>query len=900
MAEKSEQREQIVYPGNGFNQYPYYDVNRPPNTLKVKDIQDYQRKVMSGSSELWETKEFTDFVIVTKKGEIPCHSLILRAHCPFIKAMLELDSIESKKRRVTIDYFPAEVVEKIVEFIYCGVVTIPPHMMEDVVFAADYLQVENMNAKLLEACDHRYGFFRPPNVLRFREIAEHIKSADLAMAVKRKIVSMFHGIMQSESFLNLDPVETGRLIKEMEVDRVYKDYLVDGILRWMHHATNDDPFEWLSDEDFSYLVSLVQDQWVIATDVDEVLEARLYRTIWDRHSQWLFNEYESYQKQTECSPAAQAQQRAEAVAKFQAGKPKEKSKYSEMFFYETFQQKLQAHLATKGSDNSTGTSSATAPKDDEAQLSEESKLGTVSDVAMDASEGSGIVSSASDGTESAKNSEAAKAGDATKAEDTTDGPTNDTTTPMDSTNNEVEASKENATKSDVADAKAEDGTTEGPTKDTTTPMDLTNNDDEASKENAIKSDDADARVEGESTKTTPMDSTSNVEASKDDATKANGADASVEVDSAQTTPMDSAINEDEGSKDEEDTSYTDAQFDRLLASRRFKRAVGIELMKLVDKSTCSVHYMDLVKEILDGDMSREKSLPGGGKHLVDLPEEIRTSLLEAYSVVEKTRKEPYQAQHPKRLALVGGCKDLRNTDNTTIFVSFNNRTFYPHASIPSDCHPRYSVFCETPEGVMATSGKHDNYYDMCNAYNSDTSHYVSHQRLLIKKDRHAMAYVNDRIYVLGGYCHSMWYVQVEFMDTRDMQWHFGPDLPEPFESPRAVTIGTSIYVMHGYKKMAMLDVVGMLWVECAPLPDEATGAGIATDGELIYVAGGTGAEIDTGPKKSTGVRGATAPKEYKGPVCFRYTPATDTWETLSPPNYVHKVRFGFPFDRGRN
>jgi hypothetical protein len=35
-------------------------------------------------------------------------------------------------------------------------------------------------------------------------------------------------------------------------------------------------------------------------------------------------------------------------------------------------------------------------------------------------------------------------------------------------------------------------------------------------------------------------------------------------------------------------------------------------------------------------------------------------------------------------------------------------------------------------------------------------------------------------------------------------------------------------------------------------------------------------------------------------VCFRYTPATDTWETLSPPNYVHKVRFGFPFDRGRN
>ena len=62
------------------------------------------------------------------------------------------------------------------------------------------------------------------------------------------------------------------------MDRVHKDYLVDAVLRWVHDHSNDDPVDWLTDDDVQSSLPLVTDQWIVVPEGPEVsnVKRRLY------------------------------------------------------------------------------------------------------------------------------------------------------------------------------------------------------------------------------------------------------------------------------------------------------------------------------------------------------------------------------------------------------------------------------------------------------------------------------------------------------------------------------------------------------------------------------------------------------------------------------------------------
>ena len=60
----------------------------------------------------------------------------------------------SQQQSVTIDYFPTHIVEKLVRFMYDGKVTVDHEHLEEVIIAADYLQVskhEHMEEVIIAA-----------------------------------------------------------------------------------------------------------------------------------------------------------------------------------------------------------------------------------------------------------------------------------------------------------------------------------------------------------------------------------------------------------------------------------------------------------------------------------------------------------------------------------------------------------------------------------------------------------------------------------------------------------------------------------------------------------------------------------------------------------------------------
>ena len=335
-------------------------------------------------------------------------------------------------------------------------------------------------------------------------------------------------------------------------------------------------------------------------------------------------------------------------------------------------------------------------------------------------------------------------------------------------------------------------------------------------------------------------------------------------------PPDTDLQQDDDSQENATRSnevrYVSEQYDTFLASKRFKSALGVELLKLISMKHCSLAYLRLLMDLQNGNKENIDSLIDSA-HVLDPPDAMKKQLQEAFAQVKEIGFMTYNPKRPLRLAFVGGRikhddRDYKD-DYRDCLVTYNHTNFQYLPRVPPEIHPRFSCFVQLPMGFMVAGGncKH------CFVYDGMKREYVKEARMAIKKEKHTMAYVNNRVYLIGGYAHhAQWYRQVEFYDFSDKHWHPGPDTPEQFHNPFATGLADRVYVMHGYKNFSYLDAVAFKWREAAPLPQELPESRIANDGSRIYVSGGSERKL------------------------FAYTPEDDTWKELSPPRHEH--RFG--------
>lgn len=117
----------------------------------------------------------------------------------------------------------------------------------------------------------------------------------------------------------------------------------------------------------------------------------------------------------------------------------------------------------------------------------------------------------------------------------------------------------------------------------------------------------------------------------------------------------------------------------------------------------------------------------------------------------------------------------------------------------------------------------------------------------------AVAELNGKIYVLGGYPSSLVYVDtVQVYEARTDRWTYGVPLPRPMHHTMATAVGGILYVIGGevsasgianqqdtfLNTVYAFDPVASHWSQKASMPtDRSAGATAVVDGK-IYVAGG--------------------------------------------------------------
>jgi BTB/POZ domain len=177
--------------------------------------------------ELWESGQFSDFTITAGDQEFKVHKNVVGSRSPVFAAIFESDMKEEKTGEMEITDFNAETVERLLSFLYTGVVQEKGAM--DLYAIASKYQVARLKLKCQEIIISSINNSNALEIFKFANLylAEQIKYRAFL-----QIQQMFpNGTMGDELMQSPEQIETmvtanrTRKRKILEVEREYENVM---------------------------------------------------------------------------------------------------------------------------------------------------------------------------------------------------------------------------------------------------------------------------------------------------------------------------------------------------------------------------------------------------------------------------------------------------------------------------------------------------------------------------------------------------------------------------------------------------------------------------------------------------------------------------------------------------
>ena len=146
--------------------------------------------------------------------------------------MLTSDMAEVAKHEIQLDYISKNIIQIILDYMYCENVSFYKDQLMDLIAAADYLQMMELKQMGL---DEVPNIMEPANVISWWKEAAKMNYDTIKDQCEEMMVDDFQQISQQIDFLNLDLNEMNLYVLDICNDTVNSDDTVDALLRWVCH-----------------------------------------------------------------------------------------------------------------------------------------------------------------------------------------------------------------------------------------------------------------------------------------------------------------------------------------------------------------------------------------------------------------------------------------------------------------------------------------------------------------------------------------------------------------------------------------------------------------------------------------------------------------------------------------
>lgn len=186
--------------------------------------------VLDGLNTLRRSTTFTDVRIKVDDSEFPVHKCVLSSFSPYFRAMFTAGLAESAQEVVTLNGVEAGMISSLIEYAYTGNITIDKHNVQNLLSAANLLEVLPVRDACCQFLDKHMD---ETNCLGIHCFAEAHACNDLMSKAKVFVLKHFQEIVDGEEFLSITEAKLTEIISsdDLEVDK--EESVFHAAVKWL-------------------------------------------------------------------------------------------------------------------------------------------------------------------------------------------------------------------------------------------------------------------------------------------------------------------------------------------------------------------------------------------------------------------------------------------------------------------------------------------------------------------------------------------------------------------------------------------------------------------------------------------------------------------------------------------
>ena len=173
-----------------------------PGMLSLSRTERYCTKLADEIMSLRSEKCLVDFKIHVKDDEFSCAEFIMAAHSPMLRAMLTSNMAEVAKQEIRLDHIHKDIIQIILDYMYCEDVSFHEDHLMDLIAAADYLQMTELKQMGL---DEVPAILDHGNVIAWWKEAIKMNYDNIKEQCEEMMAANFQQISQQIDFLKSGP-----------------------------------------------------------------------------------------------------------------------------------------------------------------------------------------------------------------------------------------------------------------------------------------------------------------------------------------------------------------------------------------------------------------------------------------------------------------------------------------------------------------------------------------------------------------------------------------------------------------------------------------------------------------------------------------------------------------------
>ena len=201
------------------------------NHITIRVDKDYRRNTATSFSRFQHEKKFWDYKIILGSETLYCHSYIISSLSPVIEEMIDTKIRDGSEKEITFDKIHPQVMRKIINYMYTGIVNIPKDRALEVVQVCEELKIEDLK----ERCLYRVpDILSPQTAIGWLRYARKHSLDSICESCERYISYSFSDIRKEKFLIRCSLDELKTTLQDLN-GVVSPEKLLTSVLSWINY-----------------------------------------------------------------------------------------------------------------------------------------------------------------------------------------------------------------------------------------------------------------------------------------------------------------------------------------------------------------------------------------------------------------------------------------------------------------------------------------------------------------------------------------------------------------------------------------------------------------------------------------------------------------------------------------